>query len=1120
MRLLRDKGRQKINAGTGLLFFVVLALFTFLTGSSALVMGMGGGGGGSVCTSAGSEMPGVDALQPVTCGLTSPTAVAMDKGSRLYVTDSYSNSVVLYGQSGTFIDDFPGFAQPISIAVDSRGRIYVGNKGRGNVEVYDQNFKLLFKLGGGDGEFSRPNDIAVDKSGHVYVVDKNNNIVKIYSSGDGKQTGTLGSPGTGSGYFTLPVSIAIDEVAGEIIALDRPPKTSAEVPGARLQFFDMSGGFLRSSEGIVTTIFGPDEGQLSGPERITVDRQSRVYVTDSILNSVIVYDHAGCFVGHIFESVEHPLTPLGITIGDNNKLYLASHAGSSVEVYGIYADGLYGYSGMEIDPGVLVFESRQGEPNPTQMELVVKNRGNTSLTWSAEANESWIKLSGSSSTGGMTGVAQEDRLKVAVDKTGLEPGKYEGQISFTGVPGLTDSVKVTLTVLPAPVLVVNPETITFTSEVGTTPGPQTITVKNKGAAALSWSITAGSSWVSVNKASGIITDAESGSAEITVLADVTALEAGTYDGVIAVQGLNAYDNPAVIDVSLTLTQPAEEDPPATAERVIDDMDWSLTKAVKGVNLNGIWSSSESDVYIVGGKGMLYHYDGESWNRISSLTGETLNSVWGSSENDVYVVGNNGTILHYNGSEWGLVPTPTSKNLYGVWGSSDTNIYAVGRGGTILHYDGSSWSDIVSPTNKHLYAIWGNKESGDIYAVGREGTIIRYYNGAAWSAVASPTGKHLYGIWGDSDTGDVYAVGRAGTVLMYNGSEWNTMDTPTYNHLYSIWGTSKSDMFAVGLSGTVLHYNGSGWSSMSSGTNRSLYCVYGNDDADVYAVGQRGTVISYDGVEWESLLREKQHLYGIWGSSETDVFAVGNNGSIRHNDGTGWSIMDSDTNRKLYGVWGSSASDVFAVGIKGLILHYNGSQWREMNSPTGKHLYDVWGSSGSDVYAVGRRGTIIHYDGLTWSVVNSQTNKHLYGIWGSSASDIYAVGRRGTILRYQNNSWSVIDSPVSKNLYGVWGTSSNSIYAVGNGGVMLRYDGATWNNISLDITTGLYGVWASSDTDVFVAGQNGILMHYNGVSARTIDSGTTIWLRDVWGSTETTDVFAVGAKGTIFHGKNQ
>ena len=64
--------------------------------------------------------------------------------------------------------------------------------------------------------------------------------------------------------------------------------------------------------------------------------------------------------------------------------------------------------------------------------------------------------------------------------------------------------------------------------------------------------------------------------------------------------------------------------------------------------------------------------------MTSGTTYHLYGVWGSSGSDVFAVGGNGTILHYNGSAWSSMTSGTTNNLLGVWGSSGSDVFAVGE----------------------------------------------------------------------------------------------------------------------------------------------------------------------------------------------------------------------------------------------------------------------------------------------------------------------------------------------------------------------------------------------------------------------------------------------------------
>ncbi len=80
---------------------------------------------------------------------------------------------------------------------------------------------------------------------------------------------------------------------------------------------------------------------------------------------------------------------------------------------------------------------------------------------------------------------------------------------------------------------------------------------------------------------------------------------------------------------------------------------------------------------------------------------------------------------------------------------------------------------------------------------------------------------------------------------------------------------------------------------------------------------------------------------------------------------------------------------------------------------------------------------------------------------------------------------------------------------------MHYNGTRWSGPTIETGSALNGVWGSSSTDVFAVGAGGTILHYNGTTWGTQSSGTTSNLYGVWGSSAA-DVFAVGADATILH----
>ena len=58
-------------------------------------------------------------------------------------------------------------------------------------------------------------------------------------------------------------------------------------------------------------------------------------------------------------------------------------------------------------------------------------------------------------------------------------------------------------------------------------------------------------------------------------------------------------------------------------------------------------------------------------------GNSLTAVWGTDANNVWAVGVKGTMLHWNGSAWRVSDTGTTQMLKDVWGADANNVWAVG-----------------------------------------------------------------------------------------------------------------------------------------------------------------------------------------------------------------------------------------------------------------------------------------------------------------------------------------------------------------------------------------------------------------------------------------------------------
>lgn len=96
------------------------------------------------------------------------------------------------------------------------------------------------------------------------------------------------------------------------------------------------------------------------------------------------------------------------------------------------------YSDLSIDPEVLNFVARAGDPATTEQLIEVWHLGNQQLTWSAAADQSWILL-----------IPRPDEtpfgLIVSANPAGLAVGTYTGTITITSDAKGVDTRTVTVT---------------------------------------------------------------------------------------------------------------------------------------------------------------------------------------------------------------------------------------------------------------------------------------------------------------------------------------------------------------------------------------------------------------------------------------------------------------------------------------------------------------------------------------------------------------------------------------------------------------------------------------------------------------------------------------------------
>ncbi len=167
----------------------------------------------------------------------------------------------------------------------------------------------------------------------------------------------------------------------------------------------------------------------------------------------------------------------------------------------------------------------------TVKTVTLANVGGGQISWQGSGTQPWLTLSPRSGTISSNQVAQ---VKVAIDRSKLNPGDYKAQIDFLSNAGKsTIAIKAEVTQLSPEhmaMLQVTPALLSFTATDGASPPVQMVTVNNAGLQQLRWQATTSASWLSASPQSASVDPLSSTSAAIGV--NTSDLLPGTYSGVV------------------------------------------------------------------------------------------------------------------------------------------------------------------------------------------------------------------------------------------------------------------------------------------------------------------------------------------------------------------------------------------------------------------------------------------------------------------------------------------------------------------------------------------------------------------------------------------------------------
>ena len=192
----------------------------------------------------------------------------------VYVTDRPATSIYIYSITGEYKGTFAAPSslagwQPLGIGFDSAGNMFVTDPSVNAVHEFAPDGSLVRTIGQA-GEFSFPNSVVEDASGRLYIADSNNGRLVVLDS-NGSQIGVV-RRGPSDGDVGLPRGMAIDDLQRVYVVDSVDQSVKVYQPGADPTSPPTFIGQFGDA--------GTGDGAFNFPNAVATDARGRVYVAD------------------------------------------------------------------------------------------------------------------------------------------------------------------------------------------------------------------------------------------------------------------------------------------------------------------------------------------------------------------------------------------------------------------------------------------------------------------------------------------------------------------------------------------------------------------------------------------------------------------------------------------------------------------------------------------------------------------------------------------------------------------------------------------------------------------------------------------------------------------------
>jgi len=238
-------------------------------------------------------------------------------------------------------------------------------------------------------------------------------------------------------------------------------------------------------------------------------------------------------------------------------------------------------------------------------------------------------------------------------------------------------------------------------------------------------------------------------------------------------------------------------------------------------LRRLWGSGPDDLWAVGDRGLVVHFDGRTWRKVPSGTSADLLGMAGRERGDAWIVGNNGTLLRIKGTtcssedlrnDAGVSSVPGGAALLDVWVAADGTAWVAGGipgdnpMAVLGRREGSRWI-FDHDDGQPLTAVWGEGPD-NVWARGDDSVV--HWNGHYLIAhprekLPNRRGRHGYaGGW---------RLGKD-LALTHPARPSPPSETGQKNarRVHDFWAFGPDDVWAATRSG-LLHFDGRTWNEV-------------------------------------------------------------------------------------------------------------------------------------------------------------------------------------------------------------------------------------------------------------------------------------------------------------------